>query len=152
MGSFEAQVDSFIQVTVFCPPNPRVGAFVYRDAGKVYLMTRCFFSFSLQVLSQIVDFSCKIGEYRELTEKYVISLCFYELLSPKHLLRNTVEPPLTAISLQCPLASVPEGAVVQRFNCIKQPRSQGSLLPVPTERERTWERGCCSRHFEESLG
>jgi len=23
-----------------------------------------------------------------------------------------------------------------------QPRSQGSLLPVPTERERTWERGC----------
>ena len=43
MGSFEAQVDSFIQVTVFCPPNPRVGAFVYRDAGKVYLMTRCFF-------------------------------------------------------------------------------------------------------------
>ena len=69
MGSFEAQVDSFIQVTVFCPPDPRVGAFVYRDAGKVYLMTRCFFSLSLQVLSQIVDFSCKIGEYRELTEK-----------------------------------------------------------------------------------
>ena len=27
MGSFEAQVDSFIQVTVFCPPDPRVGAF-----------------------------------------------------------------------------------------------------------------------------
>ena len=23
-----------------------------------------------------------------------------------------------------------------------QPRTQGSLLPVPTERERTWERGC----------
>ena len=24
----------------------------------------------------------------------------------------------------------------------EQPRYQGSLLPVPTERERTWERGC----------
>ena len=23
-----------------------------------------------------------------------------------------------------------------------QPRTQGSVLPVPTERERTWERGC----------
>ena len=30
----------------------------------------CLFR-SLQVLSQIVDFSCKVGEYRELTEKYV---------------------------------------------------------------------------------
>ena len=36
MGSFEAQVDSFIQITVFCPPEPPVGAFVHRNAGKVY--------------------------------------------------------------------------------------------------------------------
>ena len=28
-----------------------------------------------------------------------------------------------------------------------QPRSQGSLLPVPTERERTWERGWARRSF-----
>ena len=35
MGSFEVQVDSFIQVIVCCPPDPRVGAFVYRNAGKV---------------------------------------------------------------------------------------------------------------------
>ena len=40
MGSFEAQVDSFIQVTEFFPPDPRVGAFVYRNAGKFYLITR----------------------------------------------------------------------------------------------------------------
>ena len=31
-----ARVDNFIQITVFCPPKPRVGAFVYRNAGKVY--------------------------------------------------------------------------------------------------------------------
>ena len=30
-------MDNFIQITVFCPPEPRVGAFVYRNAGKVYL-------------------------------------------------------------------------------------------------------------------
>ena len=29
-------MDNFIQITVFCPPEPRVGAFVYRNAGKVY--------------------------------------------------------------------------------------------------------------------
>ena len=28
--------NSCIQITVFCPPEPRVGAFVYRNAGKVY--------------------------------------------------------------------------------------------------------------------
>ena len=26
----------FIQVTLFCPSEPRVGAFVYKNAGKVY--------------------------------------------------------------------------------------------------------------------
>ena len=29
-------MDNFIQISVFCPPEPRVGAFVYRNAGKVY--------------------------------------------------------------------------------------------------------------------
>ena len=29
-------MDNFIQITVFCPPKPRVGAFVYRNAGKFY--------------------------------------------------------------------------------------------------------------------
>ena len=28
-----------MQITVFCPPEPRVGAFVYRNAGKVYIIT-----------------------------------------------------------------------------------------------------------------
>ena len=28
--------DSCIQISVFCPPKPRVGAFVYGNAGKVY--------------------------------------------------------------------------------------------------------------------
>ena len=32
----EARVENFIQITVFCPPEPRVGAFGYRNAGKVY--------------------------------------------------------------------------------------------------------------------
>jgi len=25
-------------MTVFCPPEPRVGAFIYRNAGKVYIL------------------------------------------------------------------------------------------------------------------
>ena len=29
-------MDIFIQITVVCPPEYRVGAFVYRTAGKVY--------------------------------------------------------------------------------------------------------------------
>ena len=29
-------MDNFIQITVFCPPEPRIGTFVYRNAGKVY--------------------------------------------------------------------------------------------------------------------
>ena len=29
-------MDDFIQITVFCPPEPRVGAFVYRNARKGY--------------------------------------------------------------------------------------------------------------------
>ena len=29
-------MDSFIQITVFCRPEPRIGAFVYRNAEKVY--------------------------------------------------------------------------------------------------------------------
>ena len=35
-------MDNFIQITVFCPPEPRIGAFVYRNAGKVYT---CFYYF-----------------------------------------------------------------------------------------------------------
>ena len=31
----EARVDNFIQITVFCPPEPQVAAFVYRNDGKV---------------------------------------------------------------------------------------------------------------------
>ena len=27
-------MDNFIQITVFCPPESQVGAFVYRNAGK----------------------------------------------------------------------------------------------------------------------
>ena len=29
-------MDNFIQITVVFPPEPRVGAFVYRNAGKIY--------------------------------------------------------------------------------------------------------------------
>ena len=36
-------MDSFIQINVFCPPEPRVGAFVYRKAGKF-----CFYRDSCQ--------------------------------------------------------------------------------------------------------
>ena len=32
-------MDNFIQITVFCPPEPRVGSFVYRNAGKVYWLS-----------------------------------------------------------------------------------------------------------------
>ena len=31
------KLPNFIQITVFCPPKPRISAFVYRNAGKVYL-------------------------------------------------------------------------------------------------------------------
>ena len=29
-------MDSFIQITVFCRPEPRIGAYVYGNMGKVY--------------------------------------------------------------------------------------------------------------------
>ena len=29
-------MDNFIQITEFCAPEPRLDAFVYRNAGKVY--------------------------------------------------------------------------------------------------------------------
>jgi len=29
-------MDNFIQITVFCPPEPRLDAFVNRNVGKVY--------------------------------------------------------------------------------------------------------------------
>ena len=29
-------MDSFIQINVFCPHEPRLDAFVYRNVGKVY--------------------------------------------------------------------------------------------------------------------
>ena len=32
----ETRVDNFLQITVFCPPEPRLDAFVYKNAGKVY--------------------------------------------------------------------------------------------------------------------
>ena len=32
-------MDIFIQITVICPPEPQVGAFVYGNAGKVYCQT-----------------------------------------------------------------------------------------------------------------
>ena len=38
-------MDDFIQITVFCPPKPRVGAFVYRNARKVYEMKKSLFPF-----------------------------------------------------------------------------------------------------------
>ena len=71
MGSFEAQVDSLsTQASSWCLCSQQCGKGAFNN--KII-----FLSFSLQVLSQIVDFSCKIGEYRELTEKYVISLFFF---------------------------------------------------------------------------
>lgn len=30
----EVRVDNFIQITVCCPPKPRVGTFVYRNAER----------------------------------------------------------------------------------------------------------------------
>ena len=33
-------MDNFIQITVFCPNKPRVGAFVYRNVGKVYKLPK----------------------------------------------------------------------------------------------------------------
>lgn len=29
-------MDNFVQITTFCPPEPRVDGFVYRIMGKVY--------------------------------------------------------------------------------------------------------------------
>ena len=29
-------MDNFVQITTFCPPEPRVDVFVYRNTGKVY--------------------------------------------------------------------------------------------------------------------
>ena len=35
INEVEARVHNFIQITVFCPPEPRLDAFVYKNAGKV---------------------------------------------------------------------------------------------------------------------
>ena len=37
----DARVDNFIQITVLCPPKPRVRAFVYRNAEKVKVYWTC---------------------------------------------------------------------------------------------------------------
>lgn len=37
----EALVDYFIQITVFRPSDPRLDAFVYKNAGKVYYEVKC---------------------------------------------------------------------------------------------------------------
>ena len=36
-------MDSFIQITLFCPHEPRVGVFVHRNAGKVLFQQLCKF-------------------------------------------------------------------------------------------------------------
>ena len=38
-------MDGFIQITVYRPPEPRVGAFVYRNARKVYGIKKSLFPF-----------------------------------------------------------------------------------------------------------
>ena len=35
VNEVEARVDSFITITVFCPAEPQVGAFVHMNAGTV---------------------------------------------------------------------------------------------------------------------
>ena len=42
-------MDSFIQITVFCPPEPRVGAFVHWNAGKVYYHNALGLCFRVQI-------------------------------------------------------------------------------------------------------
>ena len=36
----KSSVDNSIQMIVFCPPKPRICAFVYRNAGKVHTILR----------------------------------------------------------------------------------------------------------------
>ena len=45
-------MDIFIQITVFCPPKPQVGAFVYRNTGKVYCQT-CLVMALLEKICQL---------------------------------------------------------------------------------------------------
>ena len=66
-------MDTFIQSTIFCSPKPRVGAFVYKNAGKVYFLSlnsqiSCSSSGSLIHDAQIVN----IEEGRRQTS------CFYD--------------------------------------------------------------------------
>ena len=42
----EARVDNFIQITVVCPSEPQVAAFVYRNDGKVDKKVRYNLKFS----------------------------------------------------------------------------------------------------------
>lgn len=41
-----------------------------------YFFTFFLITSPLQIMLQIVDFTCKVGEYRELTEKYAGSIFF----------------------------------------------------------------------------
>ena len=53
----ETRVDNFIQITVFRPPEPRVGAFVYRNAGKVYCPHFSFYVFYGFIIAYVKCFS-----------------------------------------------------------------------------------------------
>ena len=64
-------MDNFIQITVFCPPEPQVGAFVHRNVGKVYTRSlvkkkiKLSISYSFCLLNADKDFNqiCFLGQW-----------------------------------------------------------------------------------------
>ena len=69
-------MDDFIQITVFCPPEPRVGAFVYRNARKVYGIKNIFIPFYRRSkLWQIIHIMTEM----DIVLKYVMMMMIIKL-------------------------------------------------------------------------
>ena len=50
-------MDNFVQITVFCPPEPRLDAFVYKNAGKLYcVFYDIFYRLTSSVLFNLIFF------------------------------------------------------------------------------------------------
>ena len=47
-------MDYFIQITVFCQPEPRLDAFVYKNAGKVYYKVKCLLLNSEEICGRTI--------------------------------------------------------------------------------------------------
>ena len=76
-------MDSFIQITVFCPPKPRLDAFVYRNAAKVYYLLVPSLPQVKRCREMLREMNITVEEMREVSKagagllKFVIAVMGY---------------------------------------------------------------------------